>query len=427
MTRMRTSAGLALAAILVALLSAMGGGVAHARTITGFLTFETGVDAEAIDLPGISFTTTTDTPWVYSDVRTHKYNAPYPQDCSDRPANIASPVCQFTVGGNFSAWTGAANTSGRFNFTQGTASFVDIDISAGAGTTVLAYNSLNTPIAAAYVNPNTNGSGARGVRLDAPDGERIAYVTISSSANLWLLDNLATDAPGVPDQRPPDHSRPALVSVVQHSDSAITISPGSVITLTMVATNHGRGAAKNTTIMLALDPALLHVEDVTFSREGAWVSALTETALTIQTGPLDPEGDVVTGTIRLAVLDTAAVGGAIGGPMSFSWQDKAWNGSSSSNDLGLRVGGTAFAPHLNASAEDGKITFSSAIFAPGEPVGLWYNTPDGSAVAVSTVLADAAGTISVALDTTGLPDGTYSMVAYGHWTEFMAVAPFVLP
>lgn len=425
MLRLRIRAGMALAAILLALIGFSTGPAAHAATISGYLTFETGSDAAPVSLPGISFRAAGGAPWVYGDVRTHKYNAPFSADCSDRPGNIASPVCQFSMSENLFAWAGAVNAGGRFDFTDGPASFVDFGLSVGAGTTVLAYNSADKAIAAVYMRPNTGG-GDRFVHLEAPAGEAISYVTIQGTAGLWLLDDLATDAPGVPDQRPPDNSRAARISVVQRAASPATLSPGSQITLTVVAANHGRGGASDVTITLPLDPALLRVDDASFSRPAAWVSALGDSALTIRTGGLGAGGDVVTATIRLTLLDTAADGGAIDGRLGFSWRDKAGGGGGASNDLGLRVGGPAFAPSLSASADGAAVTFSSAIFAPREPVGLWYNDADGNAVAVKTVFAGEDGAISVAFDTGGLPAGAYTMVAYGHWTEFTALAPFTV-
>jgi hypothetical protein len=413
--------------MLTGLLGSVDGKVAQARESTGFLTFETGTDSESIDLPGISFSTTAGEPWVYGDVRTHQYNAPYPSDCSDRPAKIAVPICQYAVGENIFAWTGAVDTGGRFDFTQAGASFVDFDLATGAGTSVLAYNSANKAISAAYVKPNIGGSGERAVHLEAPAGEAIAYVTISGTANLWLLDNLATDAPGVPDQRPTKNDYPALVTVVQRAESAATLAPGSHITFTVVATNRGRGIAKSAIITMPLDTTRVRVDEATFSRSGAWVSALTGSALTIQTGSLGPNGDKVVATLHLTVLDDAAAGGNIGGPLAFVWRDGGSGGSGSSNTMALSVGGPAFAPALAASAAEGQITFRSTSFAPGEPVGLWYNTPDGRAVTLDTIKAKADGTVAFIVDVSGLPAGAYSMVANGHWTEFTAVAPFTRP
>jgi hypothetical protein len=423
--------GLRLALLLALLGAAAPAGTAHAADATGFLTFETGSDSATIELPGISFANDAGDSWRYGDVRTRRYNAPFPQGCADRPANIATPVCQYAVGENMFAWTGVTGGSGRFDFTEGDASFVAFDLAAGARANVVAYSAADRPIAAASVLPDRDDGNRGAVQLDAPAGERIAYVVISGATNFWLLDNLATDAPGVPDQRSRAEPSRAVVTVVQRAALPAAALPGGAITLTITAMNRGPGAARQTVISMPLDPARVRVLDASFSASGAWVSRLDADRLELQTGPLAGNGGVVTATLRLAILDTAPAGGAIGQQLSFRWADNSSGGRGRSNTLDLAVGATATADAAlfitpEAAPPGSERAVSSPSFAPDEPVSVWYNTPDGRAVELGRFAADGAGALAITIDDDGARPGAYSLVAYGHWTEFTAVTTFTV-
>ena len=97
----------------------------------------------------------------------------------------------------------------------------------------------------------------------------------------------------------------------------------------------------------------------------------------------------------------------------------------------LTIGGVASDQSLYSFAADpvvapagSKHIFSSYIFAPGETVALWFNTPDGQAVAAGRAIANDNGGIRQELTTSGFVPGYYSMVAYGTSTEFTAVGTF---
>ncbi len=369
--------------VLLALgVSANSQGVAYARTATGFLTFENGSDGSEIgtNIPGVSFSSDTGTPWLYGDVRTHRYNAPYKQDCSDRPPEIASPIRQYRVAQQHFAWVGTLGASGSIEFTLGTASFVNISFSNGSRLTVVAYDASDTAIAAASIAPNT-GTGRFGVaRLNAPAGQQISFIRIESTANFWMMDNLETDAPGVPDQRDKGSDDAAFITVVQHATQVLAPAPDRSVTYTIVATNRGRASAKNTIITMPFDPTRAQPLDATFSKPGAWVSRVLSDALELQTGPLGSRGDVVTATIRLAVLPGTAAGDIVSQRLAFAWSDDIGGGAGRSNQI---VPATTADPLLYAlsvepvSQVPETFNLSTNIFAPGEPISLWYHTSDG--------------------------------------------------
>src|SRR4051812_28099987 len=86
---------------------------ALAGRTSDMLRFEQGADGAMETIPGVQLTTDTGRPWIYGDVRTHKYNAPYPASCLDRPAGLSHPVCDYTVGGNVFIWTGFIGKESR--------------------------------------------------------------------------------------------------------------------------------------------------------------------------------------------------------------------------------------------------------------------------------------------------------------------------
>ncbi|NTW01431.1 MAG: hypothetical protein HGA19_08985 [Oscillochloris sp.] len=229
------------------------------------------------------------------------------------------------------------------------------------------------------------------------------------------------------------YPKAAKVSVVQRTSPSIAATPSGIINYTIVAANHGKGAADNVTIKMPIDSANVKVLDASFSREGAWISNLTDDSLEIKTGKLNREGDIITTTVRLQVLPTVAPSTSLSNQLSYHWSDDVEGGDGTSNTTILTVENSennAETYPLNAALSSNEtgtsLTFSSAIFAPKEPVGIWYNAPDGSVIPGATFFAEADGSLTVSFDSTGLQPGNYTAVFYGHWTEFTAVAPFTI-
>lgn len=415
-------------ALLLTLAASMGAPTIAAQgggTGEGVISFEDGVDGRAIGttISGARFSTSSGAAWLYGDTRTGKYNAPYPNSC---PA--VGGQCAYVVNGTHFAWAGEAPGTARVDFTQGAASFFKALFSTGETLTVEALSATGDRLASQTVSPNLRTGRLSAVNLRA---EGIAAVVVHGAENRWLMDDLQSDALGALAPSDPEaRSRTAAhVTVVQRLTGPAAVTPGSALTLTVVAANRGDGGAKNAVISVPLDPARVSVAGASFSRPGGWVSRLVTDTLELQTGPLGP-GAAITATLSLLVLPTAPAGGAIGGALSFSWSDGAGGGAGRSNALLAGVGEALPTPGL--AAEPAPVsgtarTFSATVFAPGEPVSLWYNTPDGRAVAVGTVAADAEGQLSTTFDPAGLPAGAYTMVAHGHWTELTVTAPFSVP
>jgi len=281
------------------------------------LTFESAPDGAAIanSIPGLRFSVAGRGSWFYGDVRSGKYDAPYPQKA-------------FAVDGNGFAWTGQQAGEGRIDFTAGTATFFAAAFSTKESLSIAAYNRKDQQIAAQVLRANANTGRLDTVRLEAPGGQGIAYVLISGTRNRWIMDNLETD---VLASAPEKHRQAALVTVVQQPSPSAAASPDSTISYSIVATNRGKGQASNTIISVPFDPGKLRVVDARFSRAGAWVSKLLTDTLEIQTGPLGGGGDTITGTLRLAVQPGVAAGALLGERLSFRWSDSTGGGAGRSN------------------------------------------------------------------------------------------------
>jgi hypothetical protein len=266
------------------------------------------------------------------------------------------------------------------------------------------------------------------------DGKIDAVVGTAGANRIYTNTGTATGinlGPNTPPTPQPQTAHDAAqISVVLRPSPQRAVGRGGLITYTIVANNHGLGSAKNALIHMPFDPAQLTVVDAQFSRKGAWVRAVLPNAVEIETGPLGSRGDVVTATIRLATLPDIPDDARISEQLDYSWRDAAGGGSGRSNRAVLTIGSTSdqslyplvVAP--TAAPAGSRHSFSSSIFAPGEVVTLWFNTPAGQAVAAGTAIANADGEIHQELITTGFTPGYYSMVAYGQATAFTAVGPF---
>jgi len=155
----------------------------------GFIDFEEGTDGETISstIPGLKFTTTYGIDWKYGDIQTRSYNV-YPYGSKSYETN-----------GNFFAWLGATGNIGRIDFTEGKATYLSVLTSTYSGLILDAYDVDDNLIATSdWATNNLNTRTFTRLTAEAPSDKTIAYVLIHDSGNYWLIDDLCTDAPGVP-------------------------------------------------------------------------------------------------------------------------------------------------------------------------------------------------------------------------------------
>jgi cell wall-associated NlpC family hydrolase len=150
----------------------------------GFLDFEKGTDRAVISstIQGLEFTTTLGLNWLYGDK--HKYNV-YPYGSKSYEAN-----------GNFFAWLGESGDQGIITFTKGTANYLSVLTSTSSGVKIDAYDADNNFLVTSGMSgSNINTRTFTRLTVESPG---MAYATIHDTGNYWLIDDLTTDALGVP-------------------------------------------------------------------------------------------------------------------------------------------------------------------------------------------------------------------------------------
>jgi hypothetical protein len=254
-----------------------------------------------------------------------------------------------------------------------------------------------------------------------------------------------SDIPINPPEEEIDTTPPAFITVVSRASPNITVIRGGIVTYTVVITNRGRGRARNVIINMPFRRSAVTVLDATFSNSTtAWVSELRGDGLTIRTGPVAGGGAIVIATIRVRVNDTVVNGTAVADRISFEWDDNGDDGLGSTN-VPILVVGDSNRNETNysfvVSPQSGPVgqtrSFESNIFAPGEPVALWINTPDGRNVPLDDLAddddddsdqftADEDGVLAIDITLSDFAPGSYTVVAYGTWTEFTATGALII-
>ncbi|NJN16435.1 MAG: hypothetical protein HC822_09285 [Oscillochloris sp.] len=400
------------------------------------LTFEDGQDGAVIGatIPGVQFTNTSGADWFYGDVRSGRYNAPYPLNCPD-----FGGVCAYAVAGFGFAWMGEAGGTGRIDFTAATATFFGAGFSTAGTLTVTAYAADDSALGSVTIAPNLRTG--RLDRAEITTSLPIAYVLISGTENRWLMDDMVTDATVTlpPRPEPPEEPQeieagraPAQVTVGVSLTPNIAVAPGEIATITLVVANRGRGIANDAILTLPFDPLVLSILNAEFSREGVWVSELGSGKIKIRTGKLFADGDTITITLRVRVLVEAPIGVQLIGRVLCDWDDEADNGDDDQrSNLPIAVTGpvniSADTLPLIVEIDAEQVAFGSSVFAPNEPIGVWYDRPDGVSVAVATLRADDEGILIAAIDLEDLDagGGEYILVTQGIWSQVTLSGTFI--
>lgn len=138
--------------------------------------FEDGSDRAPIrsTIPGMTFITTQGYDWIYGDWRTGLYNGPYPNGA-------------YTSNGNFFAWLGENQGSGRIDFDAAATRRVSLLTSNARGTVLEAYDASGNLIASDSTGPNINTGQLARLTVDSPG---IDHVIVHDRGNFWLIDDL---------------------------------------------------------------------------------------------------------------------------------------------------------------------------------------------------------------------------------------------
>ncbi len=254
-------------------------------------------------------------------------------------------------------------------------------------------------------------------------------LTVDPGASV-TLSHYSTSGPasagGASEEQP--QGAPFLTIAQKTTPNAASRRNG-IVTYDITVTNRGDGGSQGVKVTMPFDLAEVQVLDAVFSQPSAWVTEVTTDTLVFETDDISPHGGVMTATIRLATLSGAVDGAALGERLVMSGHSVV-EPYHRSNLPTLTVSGVdqhhGYLEMTAASGEGGgdAYTFSSDVFAPREPVTLWYHTPDGRDVEVTRVTTDDDGGVSATFSTDGLTPGVYLMVAYGNWSDITAGGMF---
>jgi hypothetical protein len=231
--------------------------------------------------------------------------------------------------------------------------------------------------------------------------------------------------------RSDDKNADVKIEVLKSADQS------GLLSYSLSLRNEGGGPARNTHIDLPFDGTALQLVSTEFSKADAWVTEIGSSGLEISAGKIGSGGGALQGTLRFAALKPGA---ELTAPATVRWSDEDEGGHSISNRPNLVSARQA----LSVSTAGGDYIFSADVFAPGEHITFWYNTPAGAVVAAEIkngyvidaastdekdkgadyARADDTGSVSVRLATKGLAPGGYTLVARGNSGGLIAVGAF---
>lgn len=247
-----------------------------------------------------------------------------------------------------------------------------------------------------------------------------------------------------------DTASAAKKDELQRAAVSVYVKPsieGSQVHYAVSAVNNGKGPAQNTSITIPYNDDLLDLVSVDIKGGAAWVAERDDDSLTVKIEKLTSGGDSRTIDVLFSSDAELSAGAVIGERLSYTWNDSEGSASGLTNLPILNAGQSYFDLAVNPASAPAKTVraFSSdAIFAPGELITFWYNSPDGVAHelevkgvslidAASTktkdnggafIAADQNGAVYAEFNADGLPAGTYSLVAQGSATGFIATTVF---
>jgi hypothetical protein len=228
-------------------------------------------------------------------------------------------------------------------------------------------------------------------------------------------------------------------------------APANNFVYDIIATNQGDDWARNTTITVPYESDKLSLVDVQFQGDRGWVKERGANTFVIQIARLNP-GNKTTATVRFAKLPSATTNTGLTERATYAWLggDVTVGGNARTN-IPAPVALSVYPMDVSQIAGEDKPTqrFTAGYFVPNEPVSFWCNMPDGTIhpllighdelVALEHKIsnfdkenhkygeymrADENGSITINLPPEHLSPGTYSVVAYGHWTGLSALGAF---
>jgi hypothetical protein len=229
---------------------------------------------------------------------------------------------------------------------------------------------------------------------------------------------------------------------------------GASFTDSIMVTNVGQDSAGNVRISVPFDSSTVQLLGVQFSQPGAWVTSVAPNEFDASLGDIGGDGQDVQVIASFVDLPGHSPTSALPVPIVFHYSHNGEHHSGTVDTQLLPMEATVAAaqPASMMVVAGGTLPVNSAIFAPGETVALWYNTPDGPALPLyirngqitiehqhkeqlaggtthevnngSYLSADSQGAIAAPLSTSGLAAGVYTLVAHGLNSSATVVVPF---
>jgi hypothetical protein len=232
---------------------------------------------------------------------------------------------------------------------------------------------------------------------------------------------------------PPDHRR-ADLHLSQLVSPNQAVAAGAVFTTALTLRNIGSCPVSDAEVLLPINPQLAELIDVTTGTAQSWVSQVGSDHLLLRSGPI-AAGALVTATIRQRIRPLSADGSLLQQRLRFSAAQNINGPDGSSNIVRLVIAEqdrtVALLPlGVNPpQAPAGTLfEFGSDLFAPDEPVSFWVNDPLNQDLPVTTTLAAADGSLTIAYDSRDRPPGRYQMAAFGNFSGLRAAVAFeILP
>jgi hypothetical protein len=219
---------------------------------------------------------------------------------------------------------------------------------------------------------------------------------------------------------------------------------GASFTDTITVANAGQDSARDVNISVPFDASAVRLLGVQFNVPGAWVTSLAPNEFQAHLGGIGSLSQNVQAIVSFAELPGYTPNNTL--PVSIAYRysinGRTHSGTTNTQLLPMQVVAAAQPASTSLTVmAGGTLPINSAIFAPGEAVAFWYNTPDGQALPLyirgdqitiekehkeheadgttheqqngAYLSADAQGAIAATLSTSGLTPGAYTLVEHG--------------
>jgi hypothetical protein len=241
----------------------------------------------------------------------------------------------------------------------------------------------------------------------------------------------------------------------------VSVVPGAIsstktFTDTIIVSNVGTKAARDSTLSMTFDPAAVRLVNVQLNMSGAWVSGTSYDEFQADLGRIGSHDQSETLLATFALQPGYSPSTALTSQVAYRYNDNVDTRSAQVTAVLLPAAASQSATQPAALVViplGGTVPVSAGGFAPNEGLAFWYNTQNGTAEPLYTrhsqvvtdrrhpsetpagqrqqfeknglyLPADAQGMISTTLWASSLDPGMYSLVVHGTTSGHEVVIPF---